>query len=73
MFAVAGVGRVEVDAGADDLVDAVQQRRAECALGGGKLAGRSAPWCAGGRWRAGDVGVASALQRPDSQPPVSGL
>jgi hypothetical protein len=25
------------------------------------------------RWRAGDVGVASAVQRPESQPPASGL
>jgi hypothetical protein len=38
LLAVAGVGGVEVDDWADDLVDAVQQRRVDRDAGGGKLA-----------------------------------
>lgn len=38
LLAVAGVGRVEVDAGLDDFVDAVEDRRIERDVGGGQLA-----------------------------------
>ena len=38
LLAVARVGGVEVDAGLDDLVDAVQDGRVECDVGGGQLA-----------------------------------
>ena len=38
LLAVAGVGGVEVDAGLDDLVDAVEDRRVEHDVGGGQLA-----------------------------------
>ena len=37
------------------------------------FSGRDMSNRAASRCRAGEVGVASALQRPDSQPPASGL